>query len=255
MVSQRPGRLARRNRESGASRSRVARRPRQVRTARSGIRRLPHPPFDGDPGPGARGLVDGRGAAPAGRAGARLRALRLPRVQLLRAAASLAAALRRGSAAAELFGTASTWEDTYGVTSHDREVPVFDAGIARCRRQLSKGEWDAGYRIGARWTSAEAMRAAGRMLEEVAAALSSRPAGLTEREVEVLRLVALGLSNDDIARRLVISTRTVHAHVRAVLAKLGVSTRTAAAHEASLLNLARRRPTNLGRCADCQPEA
>ena len=158
--------------------------------------------------------------------------------KLLRAAASLAAALRRGSAAAELFGTASTWEDTYGVTSHDREVPVFDAGIARCRRQLSKGEWDAGYRIGARWTSAEAMRAAGRMLEEVAAALSSRPAGLTEREVEVLRLVALGLSNDDIARRLVISTRTVHAHVRAVLAKLGVSTRTAAAHEASLLNLA-----------------
>lgn len=152
---------------------------------------------------------------------------------LLAAAASLAAALRRGWAAAELFGAASTWEDTYGVCSHEGEVAVFDAGVARCQRQLTEGEWGAGYRTGACWTSAEAMHAADRVLEELAAALSTRPAGLTEREVEVLRLVAVGLSNDDIAQRLVISPRTVHTHVRAVFAKLGVSTRTAAAHEAS----------------------
>ena len=156
---------------------------------------------------------------------------------LLRAAASLAAALRRSSAAAELFGAASTWEDTYGVSSHDRDVPVFDSGIARCRRRLTEGEWDAGYRTGAGWTSARAMQAADRVLEELAAALRTRPAGLTERELEVLRLVAVGLSNDHIAERLVISPRTVHTHVRAVFAKLGVSTRTAAAHEASLLNV------------------
>jgi ATP/maltotriose-dependent transcriptional regulator MalT len=81
------------------------------------------------------------------------------------------------------------------------------------------------------------MRAAGRVLEELAAALSTRPAGLTEREVEVLRLIAVGLSNDDIAHRLVISPRTVHTHIRAIFAKLGVSTRTAAAHEASLLDM------------------
>ena len=116
-------------------------------------------------------------------------------------------------------------------------MPVFDAGIARCRRQLAEGAWGAGYRTGACWTSAEAMQTADRVLEELAAALSTRPAGLTEREVEVLRLVAVGLSNDDIAQRLVISPRTVHTHVRAVFAKLGVSTRTAAAHEASLLNV------------------
>jgi predicted ATPase/DNA-binding CsgD family transcriptional regulator len=156
---------------------------------------------------------------------------------LLAAAAGLAAALRRSSAAAELFGAAWTWQNTYGVVSHDHELPVLDSGIARCRRQLTVGEWDAGYRTGARWTSAEAMHAAGRVLEELAAALNSQPAGLTEREVEVLRLVAVGLSNDDIARRLVISPRTVHAHVRSVFAKLGVSTRTAAAHEADLLNV------------------
>jgi predicted ATPase/DNA-binding CsgD family transcriptional regulator len=156
---------------------------------------------------------------------------------LLRAAASLATALRRSSAAAELFGAASTWEDTYGVSSHDRDVQVFDAGIARCRRQLAEGAWGAGYRTGACWTSAEAMQTADRVLEELAAALSTRPAGLTQREVEVLRLVAVGLSNDDIAQRLVISPRTVHTHIRALFAKLGVSTRTAAAHEASLLNM------------------
>ena len=82
-----------------------------------------------------------------------------------------------------------------------------------------------------------AIGAVDRALAALAEALSARPAGLTEREVEVLRLVAIGLSNDDIARRLVVSPRTVHTHLRALFAKLGVSTRAAAAHEANLLNL------------------
>jgi ATP/maltotriose-dependent transcriptional regulator MalT len=157
--------------------------------------------------------------------------------ELLRATASLAAALRRGRLAAELYGAASTWEDTYGISSHDCLVPIFDRGIARARRQLTKAEWDTGYRTGERWTSEHAMQATDHALAELAEALSARPAGLTEREVEVVRLVAIGLSNDDIARRLVVSPRTVHTHVRALFAKLGVSTRAAAAHEASLLNL------------------
>jgi ATP/maltotriose-dependent transcriptional regulator MalT len=61
--------------------------------------------------------------------------------------------------------------------------------------------------------------------------------GLTERELAVLRLLALGLSNDAIATRLSISPRTVHAHLRSVFDKLGVATRTAAVHEAARLNL------------------
>jgi HD-GYP domain-containing protein (c-di-GMP phosphodiesterase class II) len=57
----------------------------------------------------------------------------------------------------------------------------------------------------------------------------SRPAGLTERQVEVLRLVAQGLSNREIAERLVISRRTAEHHVQDVYFRIGVSSRAAAA--------------------------
>ena len=54
------------------------------------------------------------------------------------------------------------------------------------------------------------------------------PAGLTEREVEVLRLLARGLSNKDIAERLVISPKTVSNHVEHIYGKIDASTRAAA---------------------------
>ncbi|MFC4588670.1 helix-turn-helix transcriptional regulator [Sphaerisporangium corydalis] len=63
-------------------------------------------------------------------------------------------------------------------------------------------------------------------------------ADLTPRELEVLRLVALGRSNRDIASELFISAKTVSVHVSNILGKLGVSTRgeaSAAAHRLSLL--------------------
>lgn len=55
------------------------------------------------------------------------------------------------------------------------------------------------------------------------------PNGLSDREVEVLRLVARGLSNTEVARTLVISRRTAEHHVQHVYAKIGHSTRAAAA--------------------------
>ncbi len=57
----------------------------------------------------------------------------------------------------------------------------------------------------------------------------SRPAGLTAREVEVLRLVAGGRSNPEIARELVLSEKTVARHLSNIFGKLGVGSRTAAA--------------------------
>ena len=55
------------------------------------------------------------------------------------------------------------------------------------------------------------------------------PAGLSDREVEVLRLVAQGCSNKEVAQRLSISARTVQHHTLHIYDKLGVSTRGAAA--------------------------
>ena len=58
---------------------------------------------------------------------------------------------------------------------------------------------------------------------------SGYPHGLTAREVDVLRLVAVGLSDAEVARRLFLSVRTVHAHLRSIYRKLGLRSRTAAA--------------------------
>ena len=58
--------------------------------------------------------------------------------------------------------------------------------------------------------------------------LPTSPAGLTAREVEVLRLVAQGLTDAQVAEQLVISPRTVNTHLTSIYNKLGVDSRTAA---------------------------
>jgi DNA-binding NarL/FixJ family response regulator len=70
-------------------------------------------------------------------------------------------------------------------------------------------------------------QAAARLVREVR--LPESPESLTERETEVLRLLAQGQSNKEIARTLVIGEKTVKTHVSNILAKLGVPSRTQAA--------------------------
>jgi DNA-binding CsgD family transcriptional regulator len=65
----------------------------------------------------------------------------------------------------------------------------------------------------------------------------SNPAGLTARQVDVLRLLGRGYTNAEIASELVISVRTVDSHVAAVLDKLGAATRRDAAARAAELGL------------------
>jgi DNA-binding NarL/FixJ family response regulator len=70
------------------------------------------------------------------------------------------------------------------------------------------------------------------------AAAHPLPKGLTPREAEVLKLVALGKTNQEVAEGLFISKATAKVHVRRVIAKLGVSDRTQAVVRAMELGLA-----------------
>jgi NarL family two-component system response regulator LiaR len=70
-----------------------------------------------------------------------------------------------------------------------------------------------------------------KLLREIASTgdQPASPDHLTEREVEVLKLVAQGLSNQEIAEKLVVSVATVYTHVSNILAKLHLASRTQAA--------------------------
>ena len=78
-------------------------------------------------------------------------------------------------------------------------------------------------------------QAAARLLREVRAPES--PEALTERESDVLRLLARGKANKEIARELEVGEQTVKSHVGHILAKLGVHSRTQAALHAVRIGL------------------
>src|SRR5205085_11989381 len=78
-------------------------------------------------------------------------------------------------------------------------------------------------------------KAAARLMREVAA--PDRPETLAERETEVLRLLARGRANKEIAGDLSIAEKTVKTHVSNILGKLGVQSRTQAALYAARIGL------------------
>jgi DNA-binding NarL/FixJ family response regulator len=72
-------------------------------------------------------------------------------------------------------------------------------------------------------------RVAGTLLQSLSTRVGATPSGLTPREREVLQLVADGMANKQIARRLAISEKTVKSHLTSVFQRINVEDRTQAA--------------------------
>jgi HD-GYP domain-containing protein (c-di-GMP phosphodiesterase class II) len=120
-------------------------------------------------------------------------------------------------AGARLLAAADVYHTKLEMRPHRPALPV-EAAADALRREVRSGRID------------------GEAADAVLAAAGHRvrrhrewPANLSLREVEVLRLVARGLSNPEIARRLGLSPHTARHHVRHVYDKIGVSSRAAAA--------------------------
>jgi DNA-binding NarL/FixJ family response regulator len=135
-----------------------------------------------------------------------------------------------------LFGAAAALSKRLGHALELTNRTLYERDVAATRAMLGADAFDAAYAAGHALPLDQAMAEAlavvhtayGMLSAQPAPAKPIDPAELTAREVEVLRLVACGLTNPHIAAHLFISPRTVHAHLRAIYSKLEVTTRSAA---------------------------
>jgi predicted ATPase/DNA-binding CsgD family transcriptional regulator len=130
--------------------------------------------------------------------------------------------------AVRLFGAAEALLEAAGdpLYAHAQDRALYERAVEALRSRLD------GKSFRAAWSEGRAMemeRAVEYALEpRQPSAPPARPAGLSAREVEVLRLVANGMTNAQIARELFISPNTVNRHLNSIYGKLGVSSRAAA---------------------------
>jgi non-specific serine/threonine protein kinase len=141
--------------------------------------------------------------------------------------------------AAKLFGAAEALMEATGYGLSPQESAMLEAYRASARSRLGEARWDEALAEG-RTMSMEA--AIGYALSEEGSSTATQsttseqplsstpdhPAGLTPREIEILGLVAAGVTNSQIAKELFISPRTVETHLTSIYHKLGVSSRAAA---------------------------
>ncbi len=158
----------------------------------------------------------------------------------LAAVAAVAIPLRQAQRAVRLLGCVSSNLEAFHTILLPYDLKLYKRNIDVLRTRLSEMVFNAAWEAGHKLTLAQAFQealAVGDPHSSTSETPATHPLGLTGREVEVLRLVTLGFSNQEIAEHLVISRRTVHAHLRSIFDKLGVPSRTAAARQANRLNL------------------
>jgi non-specific serine/threonine protein kinase len=161
-------------------------------------------------------------------------ALGLVNLDLLAAAVSM-----RGDHewAARLFGAAQTVREAVGVSVIPSIRADYDRGVAAARAGLGAAAFDTAWAEGQEMSLEQAveygLRGPEAPEESEKAPKAAYPAGLSAREVEVLRLVARGKTNVRIAEELYISPRTVNGHLGSAYRKIGSNTRAEAARFAS----------------------
>ena len=147
--------------------------------------------------------------------------------------AGISAALGQARSAARLLGTAETLRDATDVALSPIDRAFNERTLARVRTRVGEHVFQTERDEGRALTLEQALA----LLEPLAPTSSpvftatpspTYPHELTTREVEVLRLVAVGLSDSAAAERLVISPRTVQGHVRSIFNKIQVNSRAAA---------------------------
>src|SRR6266700_3339117 len=137
--------------------------------------------------------------------------------------------------AARLWGGAEALHETMGALIPPVYRADYEQSIAAARAQLGQKAFAAAWAEGRTMTLEQVLASLepSSLAEPVPAASTpavkpTYPYDLTEREVEVLRLLAQGLTNAQVAEQLVISVHTANNHVKSILSKLGVTTRSAA---------------------------
>jgi DNA-binding CsgD family transcriptional regulator len=141
--------------------------------------------------------------------------------------------------AARLWGTAEALREAMGTPLPPVYRADYERSVAATRTQLGEKALGAAWAEGRTMTPEQALDAQGPLTLPQSLSTASSPAaavkpaviypdGLTAREVEVLRLLAQGLTDTQIAGQLVISPRTVNNHLTSIYSKIQVSSRSAA---------------------------
>src|SRR6266702_1955098 len=174
---------------------------------------------------------------------ARARELGFKRVipAALEGLASVVASQDEPTLAARLWGATEALREGMGTLIPPVYRAEYESSIAAARAELGRKTFDAAWAEGRTMTLDQVLASLELSSLAETASVTSAPAvkpppqptypnDLTAREVEVLRLVAQGLTNAQIAGQLVISIHTANNHLRSILGKLGVTTRSAATH-------------------------